>query len=246
MSSTNTERASEGLQGRKNESFKIFDQIAKTYDFLNHILSFGIDIYWRRRLLKLLPAKNELQVLDLATGTGDLALTLARDARVARVRGIDLSQGMIEIGKQKVTNKKLNQKVTLEIGDGVSIPASDNSYDVVTVSFGIRNFNNYQLSLTNMLRVLRPGGTVLVMEFSLPKNKLVRAGYFFYFRHILPRIGNLIAGHGDAYTYLNKTVEDFPYGQQFLAAMSEAGLSNVSAHPLTFGIATIYRGYKAN
>ena len=162
------------------------------------------------------------------------------------MRGIDLSRGMVNIGSEKVKKAGLAHKAVLEIGDGVSIPASDESYDVVTVSFGIRNFNDYELSLRNMLRVLRPDGMALIMEFSLPRNKFVRSFYFFYFRHILPRVGNLVAGHGDAYTYLNKTVEDFPYGQKFLTAMRSAGFKDVSATELTFGIATIYRGYKRN
>ncbi len=244
MSTTNSKLSSTALKERKSESFKIFDQIAKTYDLLNHILSFGIDIYWRKRLLKLLPDKNDLKILDLATGTGDLALTLGKDPRVSSVRGIDLSKGMIDIGKQKVSKNSLEQKVSLEIGDGVSIPAADESYDAVTVSFGIRNFNDFKLSLQNMHRVLVPGGRAYVMEFSLPKNPLVRAVYFLYFRHILPLVGNLISGHGDAYTYLNKTVEDFPYGDDFLVAMVEAGFVRAESYLLTFGIATIYVGYK--
>lgn len=244
MSPSNSNLSNTALKERKSESFKIFDQIAKTYDLLNHLLSFGIDIYWRKRLLKLLPGRNGLKVLDLATGTGDLALTLGNDSRVATVRGIDLSRGMVEIGNQKVKKKGLQEKVTLEIGDGVSIPAPDESYDAVTVSFGIRNFNDFKLSLENMHRVLVPGGRAYVMEFSLPKNPLVRAVYFLYFRHILPLVGNLISGHGDAYTYLNKTVEDFPYGDDFLIAMTEAGFVRAESYLLTFGIATIYVGYK--
>ncbi len=244
MSTQNSNLTSTALKERKNESFKIFDQIAKTYDLLNHILSFGIDIYWRKRLLRLLPDKNNLKMLDLATGTGDLALTLARDPRVESVRGIDLSQGMVEIGVQKVIKNKLQERVSLEIGDGVTIPAEDESYDAVTVSFGIRNFNDFKKSLNNMHRVLKPGGRAYVMEFSIPKNALVRAVYFLYFRHILPMVGNLISGHGDAYTYLNKTVEDFPYGDDFLIVMTEEGFIRAESYLLTFGIATIYVGYK--
>lgn len=234
----------EQLRLRKNESFRIFDQIAKTYDLLNHLLSFGIDIYWRRRLLRLLPKRQNLKALDLATGTGDLALALASDGRVASVKGIDLSSGMVEMAKLKVTKKKLDHKISLAIGDGVNIPEADKSFDVVSVSFGIRNFNDYKLSLSNMLRVLTPHGQAMVMEFSLPKNRIIRALYFFYFRNILPKVGNLISGHGDAYTYLNKTVEDFPYGEEFANAMKEAGFDEVNFYPLTFGIATIYVGKK--
>lgn len=243
MSGQNSNLSSAALKERKSESFKIFDQIAKTYDLLNHLLSFGIDIYWRKRLLKLLPDRNGLKVLDLATGTGDLALTLSRDPRVESVRGIDLSKGMVEIGQQKVIKNQLQNKVKLEIGDGVTIPAEDSSLDAVTVSFGIRNFNDFRASLRNMARVLKPEGRAYIMEFSLPKNPIVRGVYFLYFRHILPWVGNLISGHGDAYTYLNKTVEDFPYGDDFLIAMTEEGFERAESYLLTFGIATIYVGY---
>jgi len=232
------------LATRKKESYKIFDEIARSYDFLNHFLSFGIDIYWRKKFLKSLPVLNKIMALDLATGTGDVPIVLVKDKRVKKVIGIDRSKEMVEIGRGKIKNKKLTEKVDLQIGDGVEIPFENESFDLVTISFGIRNFNDHKKSLKNIHRVLRPKGKVLIMEFSLPKNKLVKNLYFFYFRNILPWIGNLLSGHGDAYTYLNKTVEDFPYGQTFASHLEEVGFKNVSFKPYTFGVATLYQGEK--
>lgn len=232
------------LDNRKKESYKIFDEIAGTYDFLNHLLSFGIDIYWRNKIKKNLPMKNDLEVLDLATGTGDVALTLIKDKKVKKVTGLDLSKGMVELGKKKVAAKGLSDKVALHIGDGVEIPAADETFDVATISFGIRNFPDPQRSLVNIERVLRPGGRCMIMEFSLPKNALIRAIYFFYFRHLLPFVGNILSKHKDAYSYLNESVEDFPYGDQFEQLMRNANLKNVHRYELTFGIATLYIGDK--
>lgn len=236
--------ASNTLKERKNQSFKIFDDIAGTYDLLNRCLSLGIDVLWRKRMMKELPAGDQLIALDLATGTGDVALELAAQKRVAKVQGLDLSTGMVELGKKKIIKKGFAHKAQLGIGDGVAVPVADESQDVVTLSFGIRNFPDPQLSLKNIHRVLKPNGRALVMEFGLPKNFLVRAVYLFYFRKLLPFVGNLISGHGDAYTYLNKTVEDFPYDQDFLNWMKEAGFKNPKAVSLSFGIAFLYIGEK--
>jgi demethylmenaquinone methyltransferase/2-methoxy-6-polyprenyl-1,4-benzoquinol methylase len=232
------------VDDRKKESYKIFDDIAKTYDFLNHFLSLGIDIYWRNQLLKFLPKKESINALDLATGTGDVALTLIKDSRVKKVTGLDLSIGMIEIGIQKVKNKKLEQKINLMIGDGTNIEAADNTFDLTTISFGIRNFNDPQKSLHDIYRVLRKDGRVMIMEFSIPQNFLVRGVYFFYFRNLLPFLGNIISKHKDAYTYLNQSVETFPFGEEFLKLMRNAGFENLSSRSLTFGIATLYIGDK--
>ena len=232
------------LSTRKIESYKIFDEIAKTYDFLNHFLSFGIDLYWRKKFLKNLPDGDALNVLDLATGTGDVPIVLTKEQRVKSVTGIDRSKEMIARGNFKIIKKNLSKKVSLEIGDGVDIPFPDNSFDLVTISFGIRNFPDPQKSLRNIYRVLKPNGRVLIMEFALPKNWLVRKTYFFYFRNILPFLGNLLSGHGDAYSYLNKTVEDFPHGEEFKNWVDKAGFSRTSFSILTFGVVNLYRGDK--
>lgn len=232
------------INERKKESYKIFNEIASTYDFLNHTLSLGIDIYWRNKLIKHLPNIESINALDLATGTGDVALTLVRDQRIKKVTGIDLSKGMIDVGVEKVKKKGLDKKIFLMLGDGVNIPAADNSFNLTTISFGIRNFSDPQKSLHDVHRVLKNDGRLMVMEFAIPKNPIFRAIYFFYFRHLLPTIGNLVSKHKDAYTYLNKSVEDFPYGDDFLKMMDNAGFKNLKKHNLTFGIAMLYIGDK--
>jgi demethylmenaquinone methyltransferase / 2-methoxy-6-polyprenyl-1,4-benzoquinol methylase len=228
--------------GPKNKtySYKLFDQIAETYDFLNILLSLGIDRLWRKKIIRLLNKTKVDNALDMATGTGDMAILLAQSDHIKKVEGIDLSQEMISIGNEKIKKQSLSDKCELKIGDGVSIPFEDQSQDLITVTFGIRNFPDFQESMKNMHRVLRPGGKAIIMEFSLPENYLIRKFYLFYFRHVLPFIGNLISGHKNAYTYLNQTVEDFPYGQEFADHFLENGFKKVNMHPLTFGIACIY------
>ena len=232
------------ISERKKESYKIFNEIASTYDFLNHTLSFGIDIYWRKKLLRHLPNKDSINALDLATGTGDVALTLVSDPRIKKITGIDLSKGMIDIGIEKVKKKGLEKKIFLMLGDGVNIPAGDNAFDLTTISFGIRNFSDPQKSLHDIHRVLKKEGRLMIMEFAIPTNPFIRAIYFFYFRHFLPKIGNIVSKHKDAYTYLNQSVEDFPYGDNFLKLMQNAGFKNLKKQSLTFGIAMLYIGDK--
>ncbi len=230
------------VKSRKPESWKIFDDIAPTYDFLNHFLSLGIDVLWRKNFIRNLPSRPNLVAYDLATGTGDVALTLAKDPKIKKVVGMDLSVGMLEFAKTKAVKRNLTHKVSLEVGDGVNIPKVDNSADVITVAFGIRNFPNPQESLINMKRVLKPGGRAMIMEFSLPKNMIIRLCYLLYFRHILPFIGNALSKNKDAYTYLNESVEEFPYGKDFTDMMEIAGLKNIRIVPLSFGIASLYIG----
>jgi demethylmenaquinone methyltransferase/2-methoxy-6-polyprenyl-1,4-benzoquinol methylase len=230
------------LKARKPESWKIFDDIAPTYDFLNHFLSLGIDVLWRKKFIANLPKRNDLTAYDLATGTGDVALTLADSPNISKVVGMDLSKGMLEFGKKKVAKKQLTEKIAMEVGDGVTIPKDDNSADVITVAFGIRNFPDPQTSLINMQRVLKHGGRAMIMEFSLPKNPIIKFFYLLYFRHILPFIGNRLSKNKDAYTYLNESVEDFPYGKAFTDMMENAGMLNIRVVPLSFGIASLYIG----
>jgi demethylmenaquinone methyltransferase/2-methoxy-6-polyprenyl-1,4-benzoquinol methylase len=234
----------EQLSTRKQESYKIFNDVAPTYDSLNKILSFGIDRYWRRQIRKNLPKRDHLRILDLATGTADVALLLGKEKQVSRVDGIDMSQGMIELGIVKAKKRGLQHKVDLYIDDGCNLGHADHSFDVTTVSFGIRNFPDFKKGLSEKFRVLKPGGRSMIMEFSLPTNPFVKAFYLFYFRNVLPFVGNMLSGHGDAYSYLNQTVEDFPYGEDFATEMRKVGFENVHYKPLTFGIATLYIGDK--
>ena len=236
---------STNLNARKKESYKIFDEIAGTYDGLNKFLSMGIDIYWRNKLLKNLPAKNKMKALDLACGTGDVPIVLAKSHLIDSIEGMDLSKEMISVGQRKIQKKNLTQKITLNHGDATSLPQEDSTIDLVTISFGIRNFSDSDQSLREINRVLTPGGRLLITELTVPQNFIIRMVYFFYFRFVLPTIGNIVSGHKDAYTYLNKTVEDFPCGKEFEKKMIKAGFINTSHIPLTFGIATLYRGEKS-
>jgi demethylmenaquinone methyltransferase/2-methoxy-6-polyprenyl-1,4-benzoquinol methylase len=229
---------------RKKESYKIFDDIAPTYDFLNRILSLGIDVRWRKKLQQKLPQGKSLEILDMASGTADVPLSLIENKRISHITGIDLSEEMLSIGRKKIEKAGHEQSIQLQTGCGVNIPFEKASFDVITVSFGIRNFKDPQESLNNMHKVLRPGGRALIMEFSIPPNPVFKWIYFFYFRHVLPFVGNILSGHKDAYTYLNQTVEDFPYGDEFLGMMKKAGFKNLKATSLTFGIANIYQGDK--
>ncbi|MEZ0372984.1 MAG: bifunctional demethylmenaquinone methyltransferase/2-methoxy-6-polyprenyl-1,4-benzoquinol methylase UbiE [Candidatus Sericytochromatia bacterium] len=225
--------------------WRMFDRIAGRYDLINRTLSMGIDISWRKQLTRMLPPRPGLRVLDLATGTADVPLTLcAETADVTEVVGMDLSEGMLAIGADKVAAACRQAQIRLEVGDAMLIPAPEQSFDAVTIAFGIRNVPDVSQTLREMLRVLNPGGYGLVLEFSTPALPGWRQAYLLYLRHVLPRIGALISGDSYAYRYLNQTIETFPYGQAFCDLMIEAGFRDVEALPLTGGIATIYRGKK--
>lgn len=229
----------------RNDVWRMFDRIAHRYDLLNRVLSMRQDVAWRRRLASMLPGRDDLRVLDLATGTGDVLLALrAGCARVRSGVGMDMAGKMLELGKEKFEDKGQASALQMVRGDAMRIAAADESFDVVTISFGIRNVFDVGVALREMHRVLKPGGRVLILEFSLPPNALLRWGYLLYFRNVLPRIGGLVSGDSYAYRYLNRTVETFPYGDAFCDLMRDAGFANVATTLLTFGIATIYRGDK--
>lgn len=236
---------SSSAEPERQDVWRMFDRIAGRYDFLNHTLSMGIDVGWRRELARKLPARPDLRVLDLATGTADVPLSLsAENADVTEIVGTDLSEGMLAIGAKKVEAAGLNSKISLNIGDATAIPFEDQSFDAVTISFGIRNVPDVSQCLREMQRVLKPGGHALVLEFSTPQLPVFKQGYLFYLRHVLPRIGELVSGDKYAYRYLNKTIETFPYGQDFCDLMIHAGLTEVDAFPLSGGISTLYLGVK--
>jgi demethylmenaquinone methyltransferase/2-methoxy-6-polyprenyl-1,4-benzoquinol methylase len=226
----------------RHEVWRMFDQIAGRYDFLNHALSLNRDKSWRRRLASHLADKPDQDVLDLATGTADQLLALWESGKVGCGVGLDLASKMMAIGQDKIESRKLEGKLALMRGDALTLPFKDSSFDAVTISFGIRNMPDVPLALREIRRILRPDGRALILEFSLPASGFWRRLYLLYFRRILPRVGGLISGDGKAYGYLNETVETFPYGDSFCRLMADAGFRNTEAHPLTFGIATIYRG----
>lgn len=226
----------------KKDSFKIFDDIAGQYDRINGLLSFGIHSRWRQRLASQLPAGDAIEALDLATGTGDVAFTLLEQPRVKHVTGLDLSKGMLALASKKATEKNLAPRTTFLHGDACALPFAENAFDAVTMSFGIRNVPDVPRCLAEMRRVLRPGGKALILEFSLPENAIVRAGHLFYLRNILPTIGNVLSGHEFAYSYLNKTIETFPYRHDFVDLMTAEGFTAASYEDLTFGIVNLYTG----
>jgi demethylmenaquinone methyltransferase/2-methoxy-6-polyprenyl-1,4-benzoquinol methylase len=225
----------------KRLSWRMFDRIAGRYDLLNRLLSMRRDVAWRRRLRRLLPPGDALRVADIATGTGDVLLEWARDPRVRAGVGVDMSAGMLALGRGKLQRAPSGAALALVRGDGCRLPLADGSCDAAANAFGIRNVPDVGAALREMHRVLKPGGCALVLEFSLPPRPL-RAPYLFYFRNVLPRIGALVSGDAEAYRYLNTSVEAFPYGEAFLALMREAGFGETRQHRLSFGIATIYEG----
>ncbi|MBX7183345.1 MAG: bifunctional demethylmenaquinone methyltransferase/2-methoxy-6-polyprenyl-1,4-benzoquinol methylase UbiE [Bacteroidia bacterium] len=228
---------------KKKQVEQMFDNIAHRYDFLNRILSFGIDKGWRKKVVKLLSVSNPKLVLDMATGTADLALELSKIKGVT-IKGVDLSEGMLEIGKKKVINKGLQGSIELLHGDSERILFNDLTFDAATVAFGVRNFENLEQGLTELARVLKPGGKLFVLEFSKPSSFPYKQVYNFYFKNILPTVGKFFSNDSSAYTYLPDSVNAFPDGENFAAIMEKCGFTSIERYPLTFGIATIYVGLK--
>jgi len=228
----------------KINSWQIFNKIAPRYDFLNRLLSFGQDRIWRRKIACYLPPGDTHKVLDLATGTADVLLMLNKSGRMGLGVGIDMAWKMLDMGRQKIAKNSAGDRIILWPGDAVRIPFKTDCFDVVTMAFGIRNVKEPVPCLKEIHRVLKSGGRTIILEFSLPHNFLVRGLYLIYFRHILPHIGAAISGDNRAYRYLNKTVETFPFGKAFMKLLSQTGFQAVEAHPLSFGIATIYCAHK--
>lgn len=221
---------------------KLFDDIAPRYDLLNHLLSLNIDKSWRRRAVRELEAGQE-ELLDVACGTGDFAIAAVR-AGVKRVTGIDISAGMVDIGKRKVEALGLSGRIALEIGDSEQMRFPDNTFDAVTVAFGVRNFEHLGQGLREMCRVLRPGGKIVILEFSMPDRFPMKQLYTLYFRRILPLFGGWISGNRGAYIYLPESVMRFPQGKAFLGIMECSGFVRTARRKLTGGIASLYTGEK--
>ncbi len=221
----------------------MFDGIAPSYDMLNHILSFGVDRGWRAKAIGLLADKNPKELLDVATGTADMALKVYA-ALHCKVVGCDISAKMVEVGRRKVAEAGLGEFIDLRVADSEALPFSSNRFDAVTVAFGVRNFDNLEKGLAQMARVVKPGGRVVVLEFSTPPNPVFRALYNFYFKHILPLIGGAVSKDRAAYEYLCRSAMAFPSGEAFEAKLEAAGLKPVKTLPLTFGIATAYMAVK--
>lgn len=221
---------------------QLFDRIAPTYDALNHGLSLSIDKRWRRRVVRMLPKAD--RVLDVAVGTADLTIEMIRQGKAEQVVGLDLSKEMMAIGEQKVARTGCEKQVKFVFGNAQQMPFEDVSFDGVTCAYGCRNFSDLEAGLREMYRVLKPGGQVTILEFSYPKNRLVRAVYDLYFSHILPWIGRLVSKDKTAYTYLNKSVKSFVWGEAFVQRLRDVGFVEQTFVPLTFGITTVYTAKK--
>lgn len=230
-------------EGKKEQVAEMFNNISKKYDFLNHLLSLGIDIIWRKKAIKLLQKDKPKLILDIATGTGDFAIE-ALALNPDKVIGVDISEGMLNEGRKKMKKRKLDDRIELQLGDSEKLLFEDNKFDAVIVSFGVRNFENLEKGLTDMYRVLKPGGKTVIVEFSKPKSFPMKQGYNFYFKHVLPQIGKLVSKDNSAYTYLPESVQAFPDGNDFLAILNKVGFKNTQCKLLTFGISSIYIGEK--
>ncbi|MBY0424404.1 MAG: bifunctional demethylmenaquinone methyltransferase/2-methoxy-6-polyprenyl-1,4-benzoquinol methylase UbiE [Cytophagales bacterium] len=228
---------------KRGQVEKMFNSIAHRYDFLNHFLSMGIDIYWRNRAISLLKSQKPKLVLDVATGTADFAITALKSG-ANKVVGIDISENMLAFGRTKLKKKGLADKIELIHGDSENLPFEDNTFDAITVSFGVRNFQNLEKGLVEMARTLKPGGRLVVLEFSKPQKSPVKQVYNFYFKYILPKIGNIISKDDAAYRYLPESVNQFPEGPRFINILQNNGYSQTQCIPLTFGICSIYTGIK--
>ena len=222
----------------------MFNNISKTYDFLNHFLSLGIDIIWRKKAIKELKKDKPSQILDVATGTGDFAFESLNILNPDKIIGVDISQGMLDIAQEKISKRNLGHKFEVRLGDSEKLLFDDNQFDAVTVAYGVRNFENLEKGLSDMLRVLKPGGKAVILEFSKPKMFPVKQLYSFYFHYVTPAIGKVFSKDNSAYKYLPESVEAFPEGKEFISMMERIGYRNTKNRPLAFGICSIYTGIK--
>jgi demethylmenaquinone methyltransferase/2-methoxy-6-polyprenyl-1,4-benzoquinol methylase len=226
-------------EGKKDQVEEMFDNIASNYDFLNHLLSMGIDITWRKKAIKIIGKLNPKVILDVATGTGDFALE-ANSLQPERIVGLDISEEMLNVGRKKIIQKKLGNVIEMVKADSEAMPFEDNTFDAITVGFGVRNFAHLEVGLGEMLRVLKPGGQVAIIEISQPDKFPIKQIYSIYFKHILPAVGKLVSKDARAYTYLPESVTHFAQGQEFADILTKVGFKNATSTPLTFGTASLY------
>ena len=231
-------------ESKKDQVEQMFNQIAPKYDFLNHFLSLGIDIYWRKKAIKLIKKEYPTKILDIATGTADFAIAASSIDNVDII-GCDISEEMLNVGRSKIKSKSLHKIITLEQGNSENLKYKSDYFDTIMVSFGVRNFENLEKGLSEILRVLQPGKKVFILEFSKPKRFPFKNLYNFYFKNILPTIGKLVSKDSSAYSYLPESVDAFPDGSKFTSIMKKVGFVNNIAIPFTFGVSTLYIGQKA-
>lgn len=242
MSQNVTPYKDSGL-GKKEQVAQMFNTISGNYDGLNRVISFGIDVKWRKKVLKLVAAKNPKTILDIATGTGDLAILMAQTS-ATEIIGADISEGMMEVGRKKVTEKNLDAKIKLVYGDSENLPFEDNYFDAITVAFGVRNFETLEKGLAEILRVLKPNGIFVILETSVPTKFPYKQGYNFYSKYLLPLIGRLFSKDRSAYAYLSESASIFPHGEALNNILRKVGFIEVKNMPQTFGVATIYSASK--
>ncbi|HUH35980.1 MAG TPA: bifunctional demethylmenaquinone methyltransferase/2-methoxy-6-polyprenyl-1,4-benzoquinol methylase UbiE [Moheibacter sp.] len=228
---------------KKEQVEQMFDNISEKYDLLNRILSMGIDVQWRKKVVKSVQRSKPQRILDIATGTGDLAIQMAK-ATDAKITGFDLSAGMLEVGKKKIAKENLSERIEMIQGDAEKMPFDNDVFDVITVAFGVRNFEHLNVGLAEIHRVLKPGGKFIILEFSQPEAFPMKQLYAFYSKQILPRIGKKISKDQSAYTYLPDSVKAFPYGKEMIGILKNAKFTQSSNKKLTFGIASIYESSK--
>ena len=228
---------------KKKQVEQMFDNISPKYDLLNRVLSGGVDIQWRKKVIKIIQQAQPKSILDIATGTGDLAIMMAKSTD-AKITGLDLSAGMLEVGRKKVAEEKLTNRIEMVQGDSENLPFPDNTFDCITVSFGVRNFENLSQGLKEINRVLKPNGTFVILEFSYPAKFPMKQLYTFYSSTILPLIGRMVSKDQSAYTYLPESISAFPQGEEMKGFLANAGFKNPKDQRLTFGIASIYSSVK--
>ncbi|TDE45396.1 bifunctional demethylmenaquinone methyltransferase/2-methoxy-6-polyprenyl-1,4-benzoquinol methylase UbiE [Flavobacterium rhamnosiphilum] len=229
--------------GKKEQVAKMFDTISGNYDNLNRVISFGIDIKWRKKVLQIVAKSNPKIILDIATGTGDLAILMAQ-TNAEKIIGLDISAGMLEVGVKKIASKNLSNTIEMILGDSENMPFEDNYFDAITVAFGVRNFDDLEKGLAEILRVLKPNGVFVILETSVPDKTPYRQGYNFYTKNILPLIGKVFSKDDVAYGYLSESAAAFPYGEVLNNILRKIGFIDVVALPQTFGVATIYSASK--
>lgn len=228
---------------KKDQVARMFDTISENYDGLNRIISFGIDVQWRKKVTNLVSAVKPKIILDIATGTGDLAIMMS-DINADKIIGLDISAGMLRVGNKKIADKQLSDKIEMILADSENIPFQDNSFDAITVAFGIRNFETLEKGLSEILRVLKSNGLFIILETSNPTKSPYKQGYVFYTKKILPLIGRLFSKDKVAYGYLSESASVFPFGEDLNNILRKIGFINVAAMPQTFGVATIYSASK--
>ena len=228
---------------KKKQVEQMFDTISTNYDGLNRVISFGIDVKWRKKVVQLVSNTNPDSVLDIATGTGDLAINMTKTG-ATRIVGLDLSEGMLSVGRKKISEKGLGKKIEMIQGDSEALPFEDNSFDAITVAFGVRNFEDLEKGLSEILRVMKPGGIFVILETSVPTKFPFKQGYHFYSKNLLPIIGKLFSKDKVAYSYLSESAAAFPYGEKLNNILRKIGFTNVEDKPQTMGVATIYTASK--